>query len=211
MASIKSAVAKTPKAGFGLLGWLWKYKFWILLILFTLPTIVQSVQYAMETQNPTYPFFQLATRIFVADSFLEHDVMLLSTDPVALIGMAKPETGIWLHFVYYWKFFINVIWQMMGNVWLIFFPLVLIHKFILGRNTSEKWKAWTYSLIIFLLYLFVAKTIILIHGIVTGNTIVILPEGLTVWYEYFILFKHVLPFHGLWSLLKFIILTAGGV
>jgi hypothetical protein len=170
-----------------------------------LPTIIQSVQVAVETSNPTYPFFQLANRILVADTVLQEDVLQLQEDPSVLVGMSKPTDGIWLSFVYYWKFFWHVIYKIIGNVWLIFLPLLLIYNIVRPRNTSEPAKNWMFAIFLFLIYLFVTNTIILIHEIVSGQASLIIPEGYDTFGEYFMLFKYVIPFHGLWALIKYLI------
>lgn len=196
---------RLPKTGFGMMGMIWKYKFWIMLILVLLPSVIQSIQVAIQTDNPTYPFFQLAIRIFSADSVLDKDVATLQKDPSLLIGMAHPDHGLWQHTVFFWKLFYNVIWEILGTIWLIFFPFTLIYKIVSGRDTGKIWGTFFLSAGIFLLYLFVAKTIILIHGIVSGNTFIILPEGTGTFQEYLFLFRYALPFHGLWSLGKYLI------
>ena len=94
---------------------------------------------------------------------------------------------------------------MIGNIWLIFLPFLIIYKLLIPRNTSEPAKNFMLSIVLFLIYLFVTNTIILIHGIITGNTLITIPEGLDTFKEYFLLFKHTLPFHGVASLIKYLI------
>lgn len=208
MGLLKATATKAPKTSWGLFTIFWKYKFWIILFLVLLPTIIQSVEYSIETRNPSYPFFQLAKRIFVADHEINKDVMTLENNPSDLVGMIKPTEGIWLTFVYYWKFFFNVIWKILGNVWLIFFPLIIIHKIMRGRNTSEEWKAWTYSFLIFILYLFVTNVLMLLYGVITGSTEVIFPKDLDSFGAYYQLFILTLPFHGLVNLLRYLIVVS---
>lgn len=205
MSLLRSTAQNVPKSTWSLIGFIRKHWYLAILILVILPSVIQSIQIAYETQNPTYPFFQLATRLFTADAVLQHDVELLQTNPEELVGMANPDKGIWLHIVYYWKFFWNAIWKITGNVWLIFFPFVLIWRVLDWRNTSEKWKTFFLAIFFFSLYLFLTNTIILIHGIVKGNTLIVIPEGYDTFKEYFFLFKNAMPFHGLWALGKYII------
>ncbi|MCK9370205.1 hypothetical protein M0R04_09895 [Candidatus Dojkabacteria bacterium] len=207
MGTVVNTFKQTPKRSFSLLYLIWKYKFWVLLMLFTLPSVISAIQYAIATDNPTYPLFMFATRLFTADAVLQHDVELLQTNPSELVGMEKPDTGIWKNIVYGWLYFWNVIWKILGNVWLIFFPLILIHFFVKLHNTAEVFKGWMISIVIFLAYLFITNSVIFVHGLVSGNNLITIPENADVWTEYFILLKYMLPFHGLYALSKFILLA----
>lgn len=198
--------------GFLFLRWIVKYWYLIILFLIILPSIVSSIKIAVETKNPTHPFFVLGTRLLTADNVLQEDVEILREDPAKLIGAEKPQNGIWKNFKYYWKFFFNVIWKMLGNVWLIFFPLVAIYRLVIKwRNISEIAKNWWIAIKYFLLYLFVVNTVILVHGLIKGNTFVAIPEGISTYQEYFVLFIQLLPFHGLYSLVQYLIQLSVGI
>jgi len=187
-------------------GFIQKHWYLVILILFMLPPIIHSISIAVETQNPVYPFFDLAERLFMADSVLQKDVNTLSTNPSLLVGMEKPETGILKNVIYSWKFFWNVIWRLIGNVWLIFFPLLIIYKLSKLINNSQPAKNFIYSLIIFLVFLFIVNSIILVQGVISGNDFIKIPEGTDKFGGYFYLFKQIIPFHGLFSLGKYLIL-----
>lgn len=191
---------------FGLFGFIKKYWYWFILFLVLLPSVITSVQTAIETNNPSYPFFKLATRIFVADQELEQNIEILRFDPSQLVGRSYPEDGVWNNVVYFWLFFWRVLYEILGNVWLIFFPLVLIYKFIRGRNVSEPYKNTTKAIFYFLLYLFITNTIILIYGITIGNTLITLPENMTEFSAYWIIFQEMIPLHGIGELIRYLII-----
>ena len=177
-----------------------------ILLLFVIPPIVHSISIAIETNNISYPFFDLAERLFLADSVLQKDVNTLMTNPALLVGMEKPETGIFKNAVYSWKFFWNVDWRIIGNVWLIFFPLLIIYKLMKLINNSQPAKNFFYSLLIFLVFLFIVNSIIMVQGVISGNDFIKIPEGTDKFGGYFYLFKQIVPFHGLFSLGKYLVL-----
>jgi len=202
-----SALAKTPKTTWGALILLWRWKFWIVFFLVLTPTVIVSIQVSIETNNPTYPFFQLALRIFTADNAIERDVNLLRDDPLALIGISKPTNGIWMNAKYYWRLISRVWFVMLGNVYLIFLPLIIIYRLIRFRNISEPAKNLFRASWLFLGYLFITNTVILIRAIIKGNTVIMIPEGIDTFMEYFLLVKFMLPFHGLYNLVSYLVET----
>lgn len=206
MALLGSTMKSAPKMGWSLFGIIKKYWYWIILILVTLPSIIDSIQIATETENPTYPFFDLASRILVADASLDKTVNLLREDVDAVVGMPQPESGIWNGMKYNWFWFWRVFFRIWGDVWLIFFPLILIYKLVhnLGNHSVPAhnfFRATKY----FLIYLFVTNAIIFIHGLIIGNNYVSIPEGADKFGAYFFLFVKLLPFHGLFNLVSYII------
>ena len=194
------------KKSWSLFGFIRDHWYLAVLLVIILPSIIGSIHTAFQTQNPLYPVFDLAQRLFTADAVLQKDVNTLTTNPDLLVGMAHPDHGMWKTVVYYWMFFWNVIWNMIGNVWLIFFPFVVIFKLMNLRNTSEPLKTFIYSSIIFLVFLLITNTIIMIHGIVAGNTFITLPADKDTFGQYYFLFKQMLPFHGLFALGKYLVL-----
>lgn len=194
----------TGRTGWSLFGVLRKHWYWIILMIVIIPTIFTSIQIAVETNNPTYPFFDLATRIFIADQALDRDVDLLRNNPSELIGMEKPDSGVWKTFKYNWFVWWRAIYPIISNVWFIFFPLVLIYHGIKGRNLSESYKNWTRAFIIFLVYLVVTNTIVFIHELAIGNTIINIPENISNFEAYYLLIIKLIPLHGLANLFVFL-------
>jgi len=204
MPIVKTAIARTPRTLFGMFILFWKFRFWLMLILILAPTVMDSIKVAVETDNPSYPFAQLGLRIFSADNDIQKTINILDEDPKILIGLDKPSEGIWMTTVYYWKLWWNVIFRILGDIYLIFLPLYVIYRLLRFRNISEVNRNIYLALGLFLLYLFVANTVVFTHGIIKGNTIVTLPENLDTFKEYWILFKYLLPFHGLVSLVQYL-------
>jgi hypothetical protein len=58
---------------------------------------------------------------------------------------------------------------------------------------------------IFIVYLFITNMIFVVHGAIKGNSYVTIPDGVSTYQEYFSLFLQMLPFHGVVSLVKYII------
>ena len=189
----------------GLIGFIAKHWFWIMFVILLLPSVINAVYDGIQEQNPTKPLFELGLKLSAGDSILQRDVNLLETNVDELVGMDKPEIGYWKNVVYYWKFFWNVIFRLIGDVWFIFFPLVVIYRLVSLRGTDKVAQNFFISFIIFASFLFVVNTIILVHGVVSGNTIITIPEGSGTFSEYFYLFKYALPFHGLWALGKYLL------
>lgn len=209
MAYFGSVVRGVPKAGFTLFGALKKYWYWIILIIIILPSIITSIQTAIQTNNPTHPFFELATMLFTADQALEKDVTTLQTNPADLIGMDKPSESIWNKIKYGWLFFWKGIYKMMSYVWLIFLPLVIIFKIIhASGNRSLPALNFTKALIVFFIYLFITNTIVVIHGMTIGNTLIEIPADLPTFQAYKVLLIEFLPFHGLVALARYIVSMA---
>lgn len=206
---LKPLTSATGKTAFFSFSFLKKYWYFIIIPLLLLPSVISSVRIAVETNNPTYPFFVLSKRLLIADNDLRQDVEILESNPQKLVGMAKPSEGIWNNTKYYWKFFWNVIWKILGNIYLIFFPLIIIYKLIKGRNISEPYKNIFRSIMFFLIYLFITNTVILIHGIIKGDIIIELTGGLSVWKEYYAIFIYTLPFHGMVKLAIYITKSLG--
>ena len=158
---LNTAIVQSPKTLTGLIVLFWKFKFLIFLLIVLLPTVADSINVAIQTKNPTLPFVQLAMRIFTADNDIQLVVNQLNEDPVTIVGTAKPEVGIWLNFVYFWKFFWRVIFRLLGNLYLVFFPLYVFFKLVhWGGNISTPAKNFTKAFIFFMIYLFVINTLI---------------------------------------------------
>jgi hypothetical protein len=192
--------------GLTIFGFIRRHWYLVVLLLFILPPIINSISIAIETQNPSYPLFDLAERLFMADAVIQKDVNTLIENPSLLVGMEKPETGIWKNVVYNWKYFWNVIWRMIGNVWLIFFPFLIIYKLSKLINNSSPAKNMIYSALIFLGFLIIVNSVILVNGVISGNEFMQIPEGLDTFGRYFYVLKQILPFHGVFSLIKYLVL-----
>lgn len=182
-----------------------KFWYWILILLIILPSTISAINTGIETKNPAYPFLILGTTLVASDNVIASDVRMLQQDPAKVIGMEKPETGLWKKFIYGWKFFINVIFKMFGNIMLIFLPLVLIYKVIKTRDTGKISSNFMLSFFIFLAFMFVVNTIFTIHGIVKGNILIQIPTNLNPYQEMVFIIANIFPFHGIISLVIYLI------
>tara|TARA_Y100000310_G_scaffold67692_2_gene63069 strand:- start:7361 stop:7996 length:636 start_codon:yes stop_codon:yes gene_type:complete len=191
-------------AGLGLFGILWKYKYWFVLAIVLIPLIIGSVNEAIETNNPSLPFFQLATSIFVADSVLGELVDDLEENPDNVVRMKKPTSGIWSKTKYFFLSLSRIWWKIFTLVYLIFLPLVLIYKTIRFRNTSEPSKNIMYASLLFILYLFVANTIVVIYDMSIGTELIDIPKDVERFEGYYLTLLNVLPLHGLYSLVIYL-------
>jgi hypothetical protein len=188
-----------------ILSFIRKHWYIVILLIFIIPPVIHSITIAINTSNPTYPIFDLATRLFASDSKIKNIVNLLETDPSALIGMEKPISGIWNNFLYSWKFFWSVIWEILGNIWTIFFPFFIIYKIGKLVNSSQPLKNVFMSLIWFLVFMLITNVIILIYNQSIGNLQINIPEGTDKFGGYLYIFEQILPFHGVGSLVGYLI------
>ena len=202
------SIASTSKNAVSLGVFLKKNWYIIILILVILPSIVNAINIAIKDKNPSYPAFVLFSSLISADQVLEHDIILLEENPTLLVGMEKPEIGIWFRVQYYWLYFWNVIYKIVGNVWMIFFPFWVIRKLTDKKNTSAKYKTFAFAVGIFFLTMFVVNVIILTHGLIMGNVLVKMPQNVNTFMGYWILLIELIPFHGVFRAIMFVINSA---
>ena len=186
----------TPKTTFTLFAFIKKHWYLIILFIVILPSIIESVKVAIETDNPTYPFFLLGKKLLTADAELDKDVDLLRENRAEAIGMEKPTEGIWQSVIYYWKvvlFWYNTI----GLMWLILFPYFVIARLVKGRNKSEEWKNYWIAFKWYIGFLFVTNAIIFTYDIIQGNITVSMDPNINPFIAYATLFVKILPFHGI--------------
>jgi len=180
-----------------LISFIKKHWYLFVLLLVVLPSVISSLKIAKETNNWSYPLFDLATSILTADSKLDKMIDKLQNNPTEVIGMAKPEKGLWNNVKYY-AHLSYTIYIIIGLIWLIFVPLIAIYNLIKYFNTSEPYQNFIKASIIFIIYLFVTNTVMLIYNYSIGD--VVLNFGDTnKFLAYLTIFKKVLPFHGIYS------------
>lgn len=196
---------KSTEGTFSLFKLIIKYWYWIILIIVIIPSVITSINTAIHTQNPTYPLFQLGSRLFSADNEISNDVITLQTEPAKLIGMEHPASGAFNHVKFYWLVWWKVIFKTLGNIWLITFPLVLIYKIISAYHFSTASNNFIRAFIYFLLYLLFTNAIILAYNASVNDVKIIIPEGSDRFQGYFIFFINVLPFHGIVRLILYLI------
>lgn len=187
-----------------LFGFVWRHKYWFIVLLVTLPMLISSIHQAIDQKNPLIPFTTIALRVANADGSLYNDVEALKSNPSQFIGMDKPDLGIWAKFKYYFAFFMNVIWKIFGTIFLISLPFVSLYKFISSTDTTSPAKNLLKSVLYALIFMFFMNLIFLIHGLIRG-TIILNPPNVDFLTEVWWIVKLTLPFHGVANLVSYII------
>lgn len=174
-----------------------KHWYLIVFLVVVIPGIINSIMIAKETNNWTYPFFDLATSIMTADAKLDIYIENLTEDPAQVIGMSKPSKGLWNNIKYYAR----VAWvsyKIFALVWLVFVPLFALYSIIKYLNTSTPAMNFLRASVVFIIYLFVANTVMLIYEYSQGNISFDLHDT-NKFLSYALILKKVFPFHGIVS------------
>ena len=178
--------------------------FFILLIVL-LPTVISSINQAVDEKNPIIPFVQLGLVLINADAQIAEDVRVLKENPAELIGVQKPTKGIWKNVVYYFNLS-KIIFREMGLIWAIFFPFIAIYRWVIKpRNKSESAKNVFLTAIFGMILIFITNLLIIVRGFITGELISSLPDGISLNQQIWLIVVQALPFHGLLSLVQYLI------
>lgn len=194
-------------AGFNLGKWLWKNKWIIILIFSIIPILLTSIQVSKETNNYSYIPISIGLSIINADSQLYENVQIIKTEPTKLIGMEKPTKNIFQKIKYGFKLF-RVGWLFLGLVSLITLPFVFFRYLYLQGNNSTRIRATWKATITFFLFVLITNLIIMIVNMASGTITYTLDQNLDFFGKAKQVIVLILPFHGLVSLIKFLIGTA---
>lgn len=181
-----------------------KYWYVIFVILAILPNVIDSIQTAKETQNPLHPFLQVGISMANADSIIYEDVKTLQENPEELIGMQKPDKGIFKKIKYWWSL-LMIVWKFLGNIFLITVPFKIIYWMIKGRNISEPYKNAGKTIWMGLLFIFFINLLLVIAKAVEGTLEMDFPTGYSIYQKVAVIIYLHLPFHGLFALLKYMV------
>lgn len=192
---------------FGAIRFVAKHWYFFVLFLVLIPTIFSSVQTAIEEKNVAIPFVDLGLALANSDSQIAQDVVTLKENPIELIKMEKPTAGIWSGFKYKWKLFL-VAFRELGLVWALFFPFVIIFKILRHRNQSESGKNIFLTIIYGAIFIFVINLIMIISGFVDGSLISTVTGDITKYESAKLIIIQALPFHGLVSLVQYLMTLA---
>lgn len=187
-----------------LFSFIFRHWYFFVLFLVLFPVILGSIGQAIDEKNPIIPLVDLGLVLANADAQIGMDVQTLKDNPAELIGSVKPTNGMWKTVVYYWGV-TKVIFRELGLIWAIFFPFIIIFKVLRHRNQSESGKNVTLTIIYGLIFVLVINLILIVRGLVSGELIPALPEGLSFNQQALIVVYQALPFHGLVSLVKFLV------
>ncbi len=181
---------------------IWKHKYLILFIIFTLPLLIQAISEAVKTKNISYPFVLLGEKILNSDHVIYKDIQTLKTSPEILLGV-KPSMGIYRNFLYdiHVSWFI---WSLLSLIFLITTPFFVIYKIFYLINSSTKLKNIILTIIIGFSFIFIVNLLITIVNLATGNLSLNLSNQ-----NKFIQILEVIyltiPFHGVVSLIIYLI------
>jgi len=200
-----ATIIKTSTAGaFSIWKWFWKYKF-VLLILFSLiPQLILAVNYAKETDNPSYPFIRAGLSVLNSDAVLYEDIKILETDPSQIIGMEKPDVGIYQHCKYYFKTFL-VIWTIFGLLSIIFMPFFILKFYYDKKDNSRKINAFVKALFVSVLLIFIANLITIVVQQASGNILYTFDSSLDFFGQAWQVICWLFPLHGVVELVKYLI------
>jgi len=202
---MNTKVISTTRIGaWGILKFLIKNYYIILIIISIMPTILASIDTAKETNNPYYPLIQVGLTMTNADSVIYENTQLLEENPEKVIGMEKPDEGLWKHTVYYWHVSL-FIWKMLGLIFLITIPFMFFYKFIRGRNTSELYKNMLKTAIFGLLFILIVNMILVIYKFTAGEITYVFTDGIDIYKKVAVILYLNLPFHGLAKLISYLI------
>ena len=186
-----------------------RYWYWILLICFLLPSLLGTIRSAYSSGDYASPFVMFATSIFSADQVLEYKVDLLSEGNLtAVVGVEKPSgegSHIWRSVVWGWSWFWAVPYAIVGLIWVIFFPAVVIYKLVRMRRADEIYKNLGLTALYFFLYLFIVNVGVLIYGLASGSPLLSIPEGANTSKSLLIGLLELVPFHGIGKLVIYIV------
>jgi hypothetical protein len=187
---------------FSLLSFIWKHLYLIVLILFTVPLIISTINLSIQENNPAIPFLTLGLSIFNADTTLYHYITDLQTNPSNAIGMEKQD-GIYLTFIYYVKCFL-VIWKILGLLLFLTLPFVVVYNLLKMKNSTSQGQNMVSSILISIVFMFFMNLIMTIHGLATGS-LTMTPPPSSFFGESLWIIKQVAPFHGVFSLIVYLI------
>jgi len=192
---------------YGVARWIAKHYYLFILLLIIIPKVIGSVHTAIETHNILHPLLQVGLNMINADAIISEDVKILISNPTELIGMLKPTMGIWNHIVYYFNVS-KVWWKFLGNIWLITIPFVFIYRYnrFSGRKgiQSSKSADLTRALIYGILFILFVNMAFVIYGLMDGSAGYVFSEGMSIYQKMTAIFTYTIPFHGLYSLLKYL-------
>lgn len=198
----------TKIGSIGVIRFIIRHYYFFLILLVIIPSIIGSIQVARETENFSYPIMVLGLRLTNADHAIYEDVQILKENPQELIGVAKPDIGYWKHVVYYWHL-LKVFWRFLGNIFLITLPFMFAYKIFKWQGSKGFESSISHNIISAiitgLIFIFIINLILVVHGLLTGSLIPVLPEDVGFYEQTYLIILTTLPFHGVFSLIYYLI------
>lgn len=182
------------QAGVGFWKLVWRYWYVVFSFIILLPTIISIFT------SPGDGLIHFSQKLLTADNLINKDVNLLKTNPESIIGMATPKGGDYNYFRYFCLIMYNVVWEILTNLWMLFFPMVVIYWIIGLFNHQIIMKNIAISFGVFLLYLLIANAILLFL-----DSSLAVPESLSYFGKFKFVFINILPFHGIFNLFLYLV------
>lgn len=181
---------------------LWKKWYIILTIIFLFPSIVSSVQTAMDEENYLIPVFDFGILLTTSDTFLYED---MQNNTEKIIPEFKADEKIINKIDYFGRFTWNLGKRVFVKFWMIFFNFLLFYYFFLSFNKSKKARSSVVALITLAFFQIFISIILLVVNPIE------FPE-VNLYSKMWLVVKNVLPFRGVYSVFKFIISSIiGGI
>jgi hypothetical protein len=191
----------TKTRTFGIGRFIVKHWYFFIFLFFTIPIIINSIQIAIQTNNPSYPFVKLGLSITDSDFQLSEKISDLELNPIGI----KPD-GIWNSIKYYFGIFL-IIWEILGLLFMITIPFFVFYKIFDWKDDSAGASNLFKAIIFGFIFIFVMNLVLVISGLVSGT--IIIPETSTdIYSKTWEIIKLNIPFRGVYSLVKFIITLA---
>jgi hypothetical protein len=196
-----NVLKSSTSTGFNLAKWVWKNKFIILVVFAYIPILVTSIHVAQANNYPVgqYIVIQSGISLVNADSTLGNYVYSLKTNPVEVIGMVKPDHNIFLKISYFFHVF-RVVWAILGMISLVTLPFFAFFFLFNQGNNSTKARSFWRALLVYAIWVVFINLILVVVGV---NQIPF--ESDSFFPKTFHAIKMVLPFHGVYDLIKYLI------
>ena len=199
---MENSALSTSIASGGFLSLLWKHKFWVITFLIFIPSVIMVLTQAIQEKNYSLPFTVLGTKLISADEQIYQSIKAIEQNPNTIIPL-KPENSLFYYKIkYYWLFFWKVIWNLISNLWFIIFNFTAIYWLFILRNNQEKGK----NILLALMTMVILQMFLSMIFIIIGKQPYSIPEGLNTSGQIWFVTKSVLPFKGIFSLIKYVVI-----
>jgi len=187
-------------SGFHIGKWIFKNIYWVILLLFLAPLLISTITTSISTHNPTYPFVKLGISIINSDKIIYDNVEILKTDPSKLLGI---NAGGFFGSLKYFFMVLKLFWNFLGLIFLITLPFVIFYKILNSVNSYQTGKNLFNSFLYGFIFIIMVNMFLTMYGFAMGT--ISIDKSLGVYAGIFEIIKLVLPFHGIVSLVFYLI------
>lgn len=184
---------------------IWKNKYYFILILSLLPLLISSIQTTIQTQNPFFIPLSIGVSILDADSSIDEKITEAEENPEKIFKIKEEgiigTTEYYISSILFW-------WSIIGLISLISFPYVVVYKYYRWKGQkgvqSSPSGDTTKTMFVGTLWIIFINLIIIIVKLINKTITFSFSSS-----DFFIQAKDiiilVLPFHGLFHLLMYLI------